>query len=212
MSKKLIGVLISLAVALLSVLTYAIDTYGPQVVDHLFGYAVNDIGTLDQRGSDEHTASEPVISFIEPIHGPPSTLVSILGHYCPVDEERCWCNAVRFYEIQAMLVIFDFSLGCRLGYDSPTYLGKGIAYALRTDDLRAVDGFLPKACVPQVRRSIWWQPARAVVHVPGSVSVHGIRAAHLPREPAGHRDVSARDAQQAVPCGTAWQGITQHAG
>ena len=45
-----------------------------------------------------------------------------------------------------------------------------------------------------------------------SVSVHGIRAAHVSRELAGHRNVPAFGAAQAVSCRFSFARFSQHAG
>ena len=71
---------------------------------------------------------------------------------------------------------------------------------------------LPWQTFRRIVAALRWRPACARFQLCESVPLHGVRAAHLSREPARHRNVPACPERQALPLGYSRLGGAQHAG
>src|SRR3989304_8413653 len=70
--------------------------------------------------------------------------------------------------------------------------------ALGTVCVRTDHGLLAAARVQRVRAAAWWRASLSRIHMPRSILVSGVCPIDVSREPAGHRDVSARDGRENV--------------
>src|SRR4030066_1272611 len=75
------------------------------------------------------------------------------------------------------------------------------AYARREAGVCPINGAPAIAHVSSVRGQISKSISNAQVLASRSVSLHGLRATDLPREPARHRNLSARPPSQALSLG-----------
>ena len=104
---------------------------------------------------------------------------------------------------------FDGRLG---GVDGVGSSLPGAVNERRAHRLRAVDGVRVARGVPEVRAEIPPPTPQTALLMLGPVPLHGLRPAHLPREPARHRSVPRRRARAALPHGLPRAGHAQHAG
>jgi len=81
-----------------------------------------------------------------------------------------------------------------------------------TDPVRAVGAASPAVRVSEMRRALPWGPSHAEFLVFGPTPLLGVCAAHVSREPARHRRVSARRRRSVVSHGDSRHGLAQHAG
>src|SRR4030067_251056 len=79
-------------------------------------------------------------------------------------------------------------------------------------DIRAVDGTSSGEDLGAMRSALSWQLQDPELHVSGSISVHGVCAADVSRESAGHRSMFALADREALPHGYSRPGVAQHAG
>ena len=93
---------------------------------------------------------------------------------------------------------------------SPRHVG-GDGHALRSVRVLASDGPSADESLPQMRPALPRQSPHPILHLSRPVSVHGIFATHLPREPARYRGVSASSSRQALSHGHPWRDVAQHA-
>src|SRR6516165_360238 len=88
----------------------------------------------------------------------------------------------------------------------------GIADESRPTCFRTADAALAVDHVSSLRRQVRRRAQGQELLVPRSVSVHGLRAAHLPRELARHRSVPACPDCEALPHGHPRSGLAQYLG
>src|SRR5437867_1148832 len=79
-------------------------------------------------------------------------------------------------------------------------------------DLLTTDGLSSDVRVSPMRRTLSRQLQTPELLLLGPVSVHGLRAANLSREPARHRGLSARESNQALSLGHSRSRFAQHSG
>jgi hypothetical protein len=85
-------------------------------------------------------------------------------------------------------------------------------YARREIGVRSIDGAPAIAYIPSVRRQLSKSLPDAYVFTSRSVSLPCLRAAYVPREPARHRNLSARAPSKALSLGHPGQHRQEHAG
>src|SRR3989442_569385 len=85
-------------------------------------------------------------------------------------------------------------------------------YACRGVGFCAAHGVSAEARVQLVCAALRRRSAIARVLVSRSVFVFGVCSVDVPREPAGHRDLSAGEWNQAVSCGPSGTRFAEHAG
>ena len=93
---------------------------------------------------------------------------------------------------------------------SPRHVG-GDGHALRSVRVLASDGPSADESLSQMCPTLPRQSSHPILHLPRPVPMHGICAAHLPREPARYRSVSASSSRQALSHGHPWRDVAQHA-
>ena len=86
------------------------------------------------------------------------------------------------------------------------------AYAHRETSVCSIDGAPVTAYVPPVRSQIPQSISNTQVFASRLISQYGLRTTDLPREPARHRNLSARSPDQAPSPRHSWQHRTQHTG
>src|SRR4030065_35339 len=79
-------------------------------------------------------------------------------------------------------------------------------------DIRAVDGTSSGEGLGAMRSALSWQLQDPELHVSGSISVHGVCAADVSRESAGHRSMFALADRDALPHGYSRPGVAQQGG
>jgi transposase InsO family protein len=88
----------------------------------------------------------------------------------------------------------------------------GDAHARRQVGVRPVDGSSSLEDLRSYRRAVRWRSSRPRVQLRQSVSLHGVRATHLSREFARHRNLPARAVGQALSPGHPRSRGPQHVG
>ena len=89
---------------------------------------------------------------------------------------------------------------------------EGMAHVQRTSRLFTAHGILSAARLSKMRSTVPWKLQGATFLLPGSVSVHGLCTTHRSRKLAGHRDVLAGSAAQALSCRNSSPGFKEHPG
>ena len=92
---------------------------------------------------------------------------------------------------------------------SPPCGGNG--HVFRSTRVLPSDGPSADEDISQMRPALPGQSSHPILHLPRPVPMHGIRATHLPREPARYRSVPASPSRQALSHGHPWRDVTQHA-
>ena len=138
--------------------------------------------------------------------GSPSGKFYIKSHYCPEISVRKRLNHMILRTNSTHMSVTDFNVLETSGFFP------GCFYVYGQAGVRATDGAPAVAHVSTVRGEIRGDIPYAHVLAPRSVSVHGVRATHLPRKPARHRDLLARAVEQALPPGHSQRDRPQHAG
>jgi hypothetical protein len=105
--------------------------------------------------------------------------------------------------------VFDLK---SISYYDPTFSMplKGPGRVQRSIHLLAVNGFLFKTRIQQVRSSVRRQSPSQNIHLFGSVHVHGLCTVDRPGKPARHRNLSSRIAFQSLPYWYSWKHLSQH--
>ena len=98
-----------------------------------------------------------------------------------------------------------------MGY-TPGKLLEEVAHEYRKNGAVSVDGFLTRNGVPRLCTEVQRQPSYKVFLMLGPVSMHGLCATILSREPAGYRMLPPSDAKQALPYGYTGQDLPQYTG
>src|SRR4030067_1665795 len=78
---------------------------------------------------------------------------------------------------------------------------RGSGYARRETRVRSIDGAPAIAYIPSVRRQLSKSISDVYVFTSRSIPLFSLRAAYVPREPARHRNLSARAPSQALSLG-----------
>src|SRR5450759_4351798 len=88
----------------------------------------------------------------------------------------------------------------------------GVSDAFGEIDICAAHGTPSREDLGAMRGAVSGQPQDPELHLPGSISVHGVCATDVSREPAGHRSVFALADREALPHGHSRSGFAQHTG
>ena len=108
--------------------------------------------------------------------------------------------------------VFDFNVLQDVSHTFSGFMWKGVADVHGTDGVLAVNGLPAQARVQPVCSSLSRQLPGAQVFLPRSVSLHGLRPTHLSGKSAGHGNVSARRAVEALSCRYPWPSLPKHLG
>src|SRR5271170_5121355 len=131
-----------------------------------------------------------------------------------------WCPNVDrddAFKSLNMLQKVAYFLGLDLNIDSASRTVTTVPAAESLDASRparvfAVDAPSSADDVPPLRGSLCRGTQGQELLVPRSISVHGLRAADLPRESAGYRGEPSSPSGEALPFGDSRQRLSQHSG
>ena len=129
--------------------------------------------------------------------------------YCPVNVFHNLRKSMIYSQLRVKMIVIDLNFDSAFGHAFD--LG-GMVYERWQNDLLATYGLPSASRVPQVCRAVRRRPPSADLFLHGPVLLHGLRPAHLSRELAGHRSLSAIPWRQALPHGHSRKGISQHTG
>jgi len=107
--------------------------------------------------------------------------------------------------------VFDLKSVSNYGQTFSTML-KGPDYVQRSFHLLAINGFLSKTRIQQVRSSVQRQPQSKDFYLPGPVHVHGVCTTDRQRKPARYRNMPSVFKLQTVPCRHSRKYLSQHIG
>ena len=89
---------------------------------------------------------------------------------------------------------------------------KGLANVQRSISLLATNGIFPKTRFQQMRSSVSRQSSNKDFLMPRPVPLHGVCPANFQRKSAGHRNMSASNAAEAISRWNKRQSLTQYSG
>ncbi len=108
--------------------------------------------------------------------------------------------------------VFDFNALPDLSHTFSTLMWKGVADVHGINGVLSVDGLLAQARVQPVRSSLSGKLPGAQVFLPRSIPLYGLRTTHLSGKSAGHGNVSARRAVEALSRRHPWPSLPKHLG
>src|SRR5712692_1703310 len=113
-------------------------------------------------------------------------------HYCPNVWLVVRCRLLHFRKLGPMYVTIDLNSE-RVKSMLPQVLRKELLDECWPIDLFTTDGLSSHVRVSSLRRTLQGRLQTQELLLLGPVSVHGLRAANLSREPARHRSLPARE-------------------
>ncbi len=106
-----------------------------------------------------------------------------------------------------------FDLKAVLYYDQTfSTMLKGQDHVQRSIHLLAVNGFLSKTRIQQMRSTVQRKSQSNHLYLSGSVHVHGVCIVDRQRKPARHRNMPSVSKVQTVPCRHSRKHLSQHIG
>src|SRR3990172_12703666 len=111
-------------------------------------------------------------------------------------------------------------LKSNLPFSPGNYLNSGtgytppleVAHEQWTNNLCPGDGVYSPQGIRSLCGEARWRAVHQILHLHGSIPLHGLRSTVLSRELARHRVLSARPSSQALAYGPALTGLAQHPG
>src|SRR5262245_19586223 len=131
---------------------------------------------------------------------------------CPVNLMASRPNPLCSLELGVTSVALDLNGAVGLSPFPPLTTRKGMAHAHRSLCLLPTDGLPAQGPVRPIRRAVSRQSTDSQLLLSRPIPVHGLRSIDLSREPAGHRDLSASDLPEALPCRLPRFDRSEHAG
>ena len=110
------------------------------------------------------------------------------------------------------MTVFDLKSIVGLGHSTLHLTSEGMVDSYGTGFVFTAHGLSAEARIQQMHPSVSRQLQSPALQVLRSVSVHGLCAPDRSGEPAGHRDLLAGDADQAVSCRNSMSGFKEHPG
>jgi hypothetical protein len=105
---------------------------------------------------------------------------------------------MQFIDLKYLLPIGHTSASLRKELDS---------YEHRQNRLCSTNGILPRIRILEMRGAVRWQLQGDSVHLSGPVPLHGLRSAHVPGKPQGHRSLPSWCQAEAISHGHPEQGF-----
>src|SRR5574341_1211116 len=108
---------------------------------------------------------------------------------------------MQFIDLKYFLPIGHTSAPLRKEMDNHEY---------RQNRLCPTDGILSLLRIPEMRRAVRRKLQGEIVHLPGPVSLYGLRSAHVPGKPSGYRGLPAWSKTEAISHGHPEQGLQKY--